>query len=92
MADERTDEPVPRFPLYVRILAVLHVLSLVLGPAGFILFGSVGCILWTRHRAVDELVLACWALALGSPAVCALYRKWFVQWGRANWPDGKPRD
>lgn len=86
------DDSPPQFPLYVRVLAVAHVISLMIGPAGFVLFASIGGILWANHRVVDKSVLECLAAAITCPVTCAVFRLWFVNWGRRNWPDGKPTD
>lgn len=86
-----TDEvdPPPQFPLYVRVLAVAHVLSLAVGPIGFFVLAGIGCFLYVRQGRVDENVLALLAMGVACPGACALYRRWFVSWGRMNWPDGK---
>ena len=85
------DDPQPQFPLYVRVLAVAHVLSLAIGPVGFIILAGISCFLYVRHGKVDDNVLALLATGIACPAACALYRRWFVSWGRMNWPDGKYR-
>ncbi|MFO0918233.1 MAG: hypothetical protein U0872_07960 [Planctomycetaceae bacterium] len=86
------DESPPQFPLYVRILAIAHVLSLVAGPLGLIVLGGFGCLLFVLRRGVDDTILSLWALGIACPGLGALYRRWFVNWGRRNWPDGKYRD
>ena len=90
MTDE--DDSQPQFPFPVRALAVAHVLSLVVGPIGLIVLGGIGCVLYARRREVDDGILMLWATGVACPGACALYRRWFVNWGRRNWPDGKYRD
>lgn len=87
MSNDQDDEP--RFPLYVRILAVAYVLSLIAGPAGFVVLATLAGIRSVRH-GFDQVVAECLIAAIGCPIVCAAYRTWFCSWGRANWPDGKP--
>lgn len=80
----------PQFPLYVRVLAVIYVLSHVLGPAGFFLLAGFGCFLYARRGAVDNQVIELWVAGAACPGAGALFRRWFRSWGRMNWPDGKP--
>lgn len=88
MTSQDTDPPPRSFPRYVRVLAVLHVLSLVIGPIGFFLLMAVAAYQYTR-RGFDATVVQLAIMALACPGLCALYRRWFENWGRANWPDGK---
>jgi hypothetical protein len=76
------------WPLYVRVLAVLHVLSIPIGFIGFIVLslraGWVGA-----HR---QFGLEFWTVTLsafGWMGLCARYRRWFENFGRQRWPDGK---
>ncbi len=87
MSANQDDEP--QFPLYVRILAVAHVLSLVVGPAGFVILAAWGFIHSVRH-GYDQVFVECLIAAIACPVLCAAYRTWFCSWGRTNWPDGKP--
>lgn len=88
-----TDYPSPvpsntpvNFPLYVRILAVFHVLSLILGPVGGVVLGGIAGFRWTQHGMdawVIGLLIAgpCWFM------FCNIFRWWFVRWGRRHWPE-----
>lgn len=86
-ADEPSPGWVPGYPWWVRGLAVLHVLSHVLGPVGFVVLMAAACILSVRRRTVDDTVLALGALALACPPVCMIYRGWLERWGRRHWPN-----
>jgi hypothetical protein len=89
-SDELNDPP--KFPLYVRVLAVAHVLSLAIGPIGFVVLGAIAVIHWQRQRVVDQYVVVLLLIAVNCPFLCAAYRRWFENWGRKNWPDGKPNE
>lgn len=86
--DTDPDLPPTPFPFYVRALAVIHVLSLIIGPVGFFVFIAIACYQQVRH-GFDETVAELAVMAIACPAICALYRRWFEHWGRANWPDGR---
>jgi len=81
------DEHQPRdFPRYVRILAVLHVLSYAIGPVGFVVLMVSAGILWQMRGMNDPVV---WLVIAGisCPMLCALFRWWFVRWGRKHYPE-----
>lgn len=82
----------PKFPLYVRVLAVAHVLSLVIGPVGFVMVGVMAGLFWRQRGFVDHNVVVLLIVAVNCPFLCAAYRHWFEKWGRKNWPDGKPNE
>ncbi|HQR06389.1 MAG TPA: hypothetical protein PLN21_06180 [Gemmatales bacterium] len=74
------------FPLYVRILAVAHVLSLILGPVGCVILGAIARFLWLR-RGLDSLVIGLSLAGFGWLFFWVAFRWWFVRWGRKNWPE-----
>jgi hypothetical protein len=80
----------PTWPLYVRVLAVSFVLSYAVQWIAFLgLTGAAALLYGLRHR-LDGLVLG---LGLGGVAcviLCGAFRRWFVRWGRRNYPEGKP--
>ena len=76
----------PPFPRWVRWLAMLHVLSLFLGPLGFFVLIIIASILGMRRGPYDATVLMLGASALACPALAALYRSLFERWARARWP------
>lgn len=69
---------------------MIWVLSQWLGPLGFVVLSSIASLLYVMGRGVNTLVIAFAVAALAWPALCAAYRWWFVQWGRRNWPHGRP--
>lgn len=78
---------VPGYPWWVRGLAVLHVLSLVLAPAAFFLFAIAAGVLVLRRGRIDEDVIALAGIGIACPAVGIIYRGWFERWGRRNYPE-----
>ena len=76
----------PDFPLYVRILAVAHVLSLILGPVGCVVLGAIARFRWLRH-GFDGWVLGLSLAGFGWLLFWIAFRWWFVRWGRKNWPE-----
>ncbi len=78
---------VPGYPWWVRMLAVLHVLSHVFGPVGFFVLMAVAGFLSVRRRGVHETVIGVGTLALACPVFGAIYRGWFERFGRRHWPD-----
>ena len=91
--DVANDSP-PTFPLYVRILAVAHVLSLVVGPLVFFVLSGAACFHWMWRRQLDGWVVGLWLGGVGFVISCAAFRRWFERFGRRNWPDGiyRPRE
>lgn len=80
-------EPNP-WPLYVRVLAVLHVLSIPIGFIGFLALAARAG--WIGARRQFDLEFCVTLLsAFGWMGTCARYRTWFENWGRKRWPDGK---
>jgi hypothetical protein len=90
MSDE--DDPPPQFPLYVRVLAVLYVLSPIFGFGGLFLFGGIGLVLLQIRGAIDETIVEFFVAGVGCPVITSAFRRWFPAWGRKNWPEGKPDD
>ena len=80
-------EWVPGYPWWVRALAVLHVLSLVLAPAVFFVFAAAATILMMRRGQIDRDVIALAGAGIACPAVGLIYRGWFERWGRRNYPE-----
>lgn len=79
-----------RWPLYVRVLAVCYVLSYALQVVAFF-----GLVLSAAFLSGFGRRLNPWAIGLlvtGAAVVifCWLFRRWFVWWGRRNYPTGKP--
>ncbi|MFT3882915.1 MAG: hypothetical protein QM703_25075 [Gemmatales bacterium] len=85
-----TKQP-PAFPLYVRILAVAHVLSLILGPVGCVILGAIARFLWLK-RGFDSLVIGLSLAGIGWLLFWIGFRRWFVWWGRKNWPETMNED
>ena len=83
-------EEQPRFPRYVRVLAVAYVLSFAVQPIGFLLLTGTATFLYGRRREIDGWVLG---LGLGGGVLmvlCSVFRWWFPRWGRKHWPpDGR---
>jgi hypothetical protein len=76
--------------LYVRVLAVFHVLSYAVQWIGFLGLAGAAAILYARGQRLDALSLG---LGLGGflcVILCGAFRRWFVRWGRRNYPEGKP--
>lgn len=83
-----SSEPNP-WPLYVRVLAVMHVLSIPIGFIGWILLSFRAGWLGAQRQFDIQF----WTAALagfGWMGACARYRRWFENYGRRRWPDGKP--
>jgi nitric oxide reductase large subunit len=77
------------WPKYVRVLAVCYVLSYVLQPVAFLgLTGTVVLLYYLGHP-VDGLLLGVGAGAIIVVPLCSAFRRWFVAWGRRNYPKGK---
>jgi hypothetical protein len=90
MNDSESPAPPNPWPLHVRVLAVLHVLSYPLGIIGFAVLTCRAGWLGARHGRWD---LEFWSMALSG--LCCLaaadrYRRWFENWGRRHYPDGTP--
>lgn len=86
--DPAQSDPNP-WPLYVRVLAMLHVLSIPLGFLTFLgLCLAAGIVFWQRG-GWDLRIVSMFAAALACPVLGASYRRWFESWGRKRWPDGK---
>jgi hypothetical protein len=80
----------PRWPLYVRVLAVSHVLSYALQPVAFIGLTGTAFLLYCLGRPLDGLVLGLGVGGIACVLLCSAFRRWFVAWGRRNYPEGKP--
>jgi hypothetical protein len=81
-------EWVPGYPWWVRAMAVLHVLSLVLAPALFYVFAiAAGVMVMVRRGQIDRYVIALAWIGLACPALGFIYRGWFERWGRRNYPE-----
>lgn len=90
MSDSSPDTPpANEWPLYVRVLAVLHVLSIPIGFIGFLVLSMrAGWIGANRQFGLEFWTVT--LSAFGWMGLCARYRRWFENWGRKRWPDGKP--
>lgn len=88
MEPSDNDEPpvVPQYPTYVRWLAVLHVLSYVLGPLGYFILIVTAIVLYVQRRQIDQMIITWVLMAVACPVVAWIYRRWFENWGRKHWP------
>jgi hypothetical protein len=77
------------WPKPVRVLAVCYVLSYLLQPVAF--FGLMGAVvvLYCLGHPFDGLLLGLGAGAIIALMACSGFRRWFVAWGRRNYPEGK---
>jgi hypothetical protein len=91
MSESNPDTPPPNpWPTYVRALAVLHVLSIPIGFIGFLVLSARAGYVGAKLGRFD---LEFWTMVLSSfgwMGLCPRYRRWFENWGRKRWPDGKP--
>jgi hypothetical protein len=87
-ADSRADTPT--WPLYVRVLAVAYVLSYALQPVAFLGLTGTAALLYGLGRHLDGLVLGLGAAGVLVVLGCGAFRRWFVRWGRRNYPTGEP--
>jgi hypothetical protein len=78
-----------QFPRWVRVLAVLHGLSLMLGPLGFFLLMGMAGYVGYQRSGMDSTSLILGLCALACPALGAGYRAWFEWYGRRRWPTGQ---
>jgi hypothetical protein len=83
------DEPSEpsKFRRYVRWLAVAYYLSMLAGPAGFLVLSATAVIVGIASGGFDAVVVGIFISALACPALCGLFRWWFVWWGRRHWPE-----
>jgi hypothetical protein len=84
--ETESTKSLPDFPLYVRILAVAHVLSLILGPLGCVMLVGIAWFMWVRH-GFDGWVVGLSLAGIGWLLFWIGFRRWFVWWGRKNWPE-----
>ncbi len=91
-APSQTLEPAVRFPLWVRGLAMVFVLSRFVGMAGFVLLGTLAWWRYFKQQALDIGVLVLAGAAVACPLCIALFQWWFVRMGRRRWPGGHPHD
>lgn len=77
------------WPRYLRVLAVLHVLSIPLGFVGFLALCLAAGVMFWQRGAWDLRVISAGIAALACPVFGASYRRWFENFGRKRWPDGK---
>jgi hypothetical protein len=78
----------PCLPRYVRILAIVYVLSRIVGPLGFFLITGVGHFLWVRQEMqIDGWVLGFWIGGAVWLLAGVVFRWWFPRWGRKHWPE-----
>ncbi len=75
------------WPLYVRVLAVCFVLSYVLQPVAFFGLTGTAALLYGFRHSLDGLVLGLGAAGISVAVLCAVFRRWFVAWGRSNYPE-----
>jgi hypothetical protein len=79
-----------RWPLYVRALAIFHVLSYAVQWIAFLGAAGTAAILYARGHRLDGLVLGLGIGGIMCVILCSAFRRWFVRWGRRNYPEGKP--
>lgn len=77
------------WPRYVRVLAMLHVLSIPLGFLGFLGMCVAAVVAYWQRGGFDLRVISILVAALMCPVLGAAYRTWFENFGRRRWPDGK---
>lgn len=88
MSEPPTEPDRNPWPRYVRVLAVLHVLSIPIGFVGFLVLSARAGWIGAQRRFDLEF----WTMVLSSfgwMGLCARYRRWFENFGRKRWPDGK---
>ena len=88
IVDCRTVTPseAPQWPVYVRVFAVFHVLSYAVQWVGFVgLTGTAAVLYGLRHR-LDGVVLGLGLAGAICVILCSAFRRWFVRWGRRNYP------
>lgn len=90
---EQQDDPnlAPKWPLYVRVLAVLHVLSYPIQIAAFLGFIGTAAFVYSTGRAVNGTVIVLMINGFAMVALCSAFRTWFVAWGRRRYPEGKTK-
>jgi len=79
-----------RWPFYVRALAVLYVLSYAVQWIAFLGATGTAAILYARGHRLDGLVVGLGLGGIMCVILCGAFRRWFVRWGRRNYPEGKP--
>lgn len=79
-------EPATHYPWWVRRLAALYYLSMILGPLGFFALSLTAMTVWLIRKQWDGLVLGLAAGALACPLAAGHFRTWFEQWGRRHYP------
>src|SRR5262245_5947347 len=85
---QRSDGP---WPLYVRVLAVSYVLSYAVQVAAGIGLIGTAFVLHGLGHPFEGLPLAFGASGIAVVVLCSVFRRWFVAWGRRNYPEGKPK-
>jgi hypothetical protein len=84
------DNAPAKWPLYVRLLAVFYVLSYAVQIVAFLGLMGTAVVLFSLRQQVDEWVLGLGLGGLVCVILCEVFRRWFVRWGRRNYPTGKP--
>jgi hypothetical protein len=79
-----------KWSLHVRILAVCHVLSYGVQALAFVGLALPAAFLTGFGRALDPMVIGLRVTSAAILGLCWVFRRWFVWWGRKNYPTGKP--
>jgi hypothetical protein len=72
------------------VLAVSYVLSDAVQWVGLLGLTGTAVVLAGLGRRLDGLVLGLGLGGIGCVVLCSAFRRWFVRWGRRNYPAGKP--
>src|SRR4051794_10725967 len=83
-------DAVPRWPLYVRVLAVCYVLTYPVQALAFVALVLPAAFLTGLVGPLDGVVLGLRLASVLVLVLCWGFRYWFVRWGRRNYPTGKP--
>ena len=78
-----------QWPLYVRLLAVLYVLSYVGQRVTFMGLTGTAALLFGLGHPLDGLVLGLGVGGITCVILCMAFRLWFVRWGRKNYSEAK---
>jgi hypothetical protein len=76
----------PKYPRYVRALAVAYVLSLGVQYVGFLVLGGAGAVRYGLRGQIDGWVVGLLVAGVGCALLCPAYRRWFRRWGRRHYP------
>jgi amino acid transporter len=83
-----------KYPLFVRVLAVVYVLTLGVQIIGFLILAGIGAVLFGMRRQVDGWVAGFALAGIACFVLCAAYRWWYPYWWEKRYPPagGKKAD